>query len=353
MLYYLHEILNINILLYITVRAGVGFILGFLLTLWAMPKFIAWAKSKSANQPIYELAPESHKVKSDTPTMGGVIFISATLFTSLLTVDLSNHYVQGGLAILLLVMLIGVKDDIAKIGSGKNSAGLSPKAKMGLQIVSAGIVATFIYFIGFDTTFHIPFYKNPVFDMGLFAIIFWIFVMVASSNAVNLTDGLDGLATMPSFLSLLTLSIIVYVVGHAGFSAYLFMPKVIGVGEVSIIALSLAGSLLGFLWYNANPAEVFMGDSGSLSIGAFIGYVAILGKSEVLLILIGLIFVIETISVILQVYSFKTRGKRVFLMAPIHHHYELKGWKENKIIVRFWLISILANLLAIITLKLR
>ena len=318
-----------------------------------MPKFIKWAKSKSANQPIYELAPESHKVKSDTPTMGGVVFISATLIASFLTIDFTNMYALGGIAILLLVMLIGVKDDISKIGSGKNDAGLSARGKMALQILSAGAVALFIYFIGFDTTFHLPFYKNPVFDMGLVAVAFWTFVMVGSSNAVNLTDGLDGLATMPSFLSLLTLSLIVYIVGHAGLSTYLLMPKIIGVGEVSIIAFSLAGSLLGFLWYNANPAEVFMGDSGSLSIGAFLGYVAVLGKSEVLLILIGLVFVVETVSVILQVYSFKTRGKRVFLMAPIHHHYELKGWKENKIIVRFWLISIMANLLALITLKLR
>jgi phospho-N-acetylmuramoyl-pentapeptide-transferase len=189
--------------------------------------------------------------------------------------------------------------------------------------------------------------------MSYFAVIFWVLVFLATTNAVNLTDGLDGLATVPSIIALISLGTIIYVTGHAIFSGYLLVPNIKGVGEVTIMASALAGGLLGFLWYNCYPAEIFMGDTGSLAIGGFLAYLAILGKSEVLLILIGLIFVIETVSVILQVGSFKLRGKKVFLMAPIHHHFEMKKWAENKIIVRFWMISLIANILALISFKFR
>ena len=189
--------------------------------------------------------------------------------------------------------------------------------------------------------------------MGYFSILFWIVLFLATTNAVNLTDGLDGLATVPSIISLATLGIIIYITGHAIFSGYLLMPNIKGVGEVTILASALSGALLAFLWYNCYPAEIFMGDTGSLAIGGVLAYLAIIGKSEALLILIGLIFVIETVSVILQVGSYKLRKKRVFLMAPIHHHFEMKKWAENKIIVRFWMISFLANLMALITLKIR
>jgi len=189
--------------------------------------------------------------------------------------------------------------------------------------------------------------------MGIFAILFWSIVITGSSNAVNLTDGLDGLATVPSIFALLSLSVFMYITGHAILSTSLLLPKIIGVGEVVVLASALIGGLVGFLWFNANPAEIFMGDSGSLSVGSLIGYMGILAKSEILLFLIGFIFVIETISVILQVTSFKFRKKRVFLMAPIHHHFEMKKWAENKIIVRFWIISLLANIIALITIKLR
>ena len=194
--------------------------------------------------------------------------------------------------------------------------------------------------------------KNPVIDMEIFAIIFWILVIIATSNAVNLTDGLDGLATVPSIAALTSFSIIIYITGHASISAYLLMPN-FDVGEVAIVAAALMGALTGFLWYNCHPAEIFMGDSGSLTIGAFLGYLAIISKSEILLLLIGSIFVIETLSVILQVGSYKLRKKRVFLMAPIHHHFEMKQWAESKIIVRFWIIAILSNLIALISLKIR
>ena len=189
--------------------------------------------------------------------------------------------------------------------------------------------------------------------MNLLALGFWILVMISASNAVNLTDGLDGLATVPSILSILSLAVFVYVGGNAFLSSYLLLPKVGGSGEVVIVATAVMGSLVGFLWFNCYPAEIFMGDSGSLSIGAFIGYMAIISKNEILLLLIGFVFVLETVSVILQVGSFKTRKKRIFLMAPIHHHFEVKGWPENKIIVRFWIIALMSNLLALTALKIR
>jgi len=203
-----------------------------------------------------------------------------------------------------------------------------------------------------NTDLYVPFYKAPLFDMGYWAAIFWAFIIVGASNAVNLTDGLDGLATVPSVFALLTLSALVYITGHAVFSEYLLLPN-FPVGEVTIIASALIGALVGFLWFNCHPAAVFMGDSGSLTLGAFIGYMGIISKSEFLLLLIGFIFVVETVSVILQVGSYKLRNKRVFLMAPIHHHFEMKQWAETKIIVRFWIIAMLSNLLALITLKIR
>ncbi|NLY03235.1 MAG: phospho-N-acetylmuramoyl-pentapeptide-transferase, partial [Campylobacter sp.] len=206
---------------------------------------------------------------------------------------------------------------------------------------------------GLDTKLFIPFYKHSVFDMTFFAILFWTLVIVASSNAVNLTDGLDGLATIPSIFAFTTLGAFIYLSGHSLFSEYLFLPKVSGLGEVTVVCASLIGSLLGFLWYNCHPAEVFMGDSGSLGLGAFMGYCGVISKNEILLILIGFIFVAETLSVILQVGSFKMFKKRVFLMAPLHHHFELKGWVENKIIIRFWTIALIANVIALASLKLR
>ena len=353
MLYAVYNYFNINLFQYISVRAGFAFFIAMLLTLWLMPKFIRWAQRSSSVQPINEWAPESHQEKAKTPTMGGVVFIFATFIASLLTVKLNNYYVIGALLTLGLFALIGFKDDWAKIRHQENLAGLTARMKFFLQTASALIVAVCLYLCSdFNTQLYVPFLKNPLFDMGAFALLFWVLVMVGVSNAVNLTDGLDGLATVPSIAALTSLSIIVYITGHAVISNYLLMPN-IQVGEVTIIAAALIGSLAGFLWFNCHPAEVFMGDSGSLTLGAFIAYMGIIAKSEVLLILIGLIFVIETVSVILQVGSYKLRNKRVFLMAPIHHHFEMKQWAENKIIVRFWIIAMLSNLLALITLKIR
>lgn len=354
MLFFLYKILNINILSYITVRAGVAFFLAFFLTAFLMPKFIIWAKNKKANQPIYELAPQSHKAKNHTPTMGGIVFVSATIIASLLCANLVNAFVLGGILCLLGFGLIGFKDDYGKIVGGSNHAGMSARVKFAYQSGLSFFIALLLYFFGkLSGEFYLPFYKIALFNMQFFAIFFWTLVITASSNSVNLTDGLDGLASIPSVFALFSLGIFAYLCGHSVFSAYLFLPKIANVGELCIVIFALIGALLGFLWYNCYPAQVFMGDSGSLSVGAFIGYTGIVTKNEILLILIGLVFVMETMSVILQVGSFKIRKKRIFLMAPIHHHFELKGWSENKIIVRFWIIALIANIIALTSLKLR
>jgi len=353
LIYWLHDFFHINILGYITVRAGISFFLALFFTLFTLPKFILWAQKTSSVQPINEWAPERHQEKVSTPTMGGIIFIGSTIFASLLTIKFSNYYAIGAIMTLSFFALIGFEDDYAKIRKNENLAGFKARTKLLLQILAAVIISLFLYYMAnFNTDFYLPFIKNPLFTMGSFALILWVLVMVSTSNAVNLTDGLDGLATVPSIVALISFSVIIYVIGNANLSAYLLMPK-FDVGEVTIVASALTGALFGFLWYNCHPAEVFMGDSGSLSIGAFLGYLAIISKSEVLLLLIGSIFVIETLSVILQVGSYKIRKKRVFLMAPIHHHFEMKNWAENKIIVRFWIIAILSNILALMSLKIR
>ena len=352
MLYELSQLLDINLFSYISVRAGLAFFIAFILTLFSMPKYLAWALSKNANQPISKYVP-AHEGKRHTPTMGGAIFLSATIIAALITVNLGNLYIIGGLITLIGFGIVGLKDDIGKVLAGDNLEGLTPKGKMLLQALISALATGILVYTGFPTEFYVPFLKTPLFDLGYFAIPFWVLVFLATTNAVNLTDGLDGLATVPSVIALFSLGLIVYVTGHAVFSQYILVPNINGVGEVLILASALAGALLGFLWYNCYPAEVFMGDTGSLAIGGFLAYLAILGKSEVLLILIGIIFVIETISVILQVGSFKLRGERIFLMAPIHHHFELKKWAENKIIVRFWMIAFIANVLALVSFKFR
>ena len=353
MLYWLHQYLHINIFGYITIRAGIAFFLALVFTLFALPRFIKWAQRTSSVQPINTWAPKRHEEKASTPTMGGVVFIGATILASIFTVKLSNLYAIAGLLTLILFVMIGFQDDYAKIKKNENLAGLKARTKLLLQIISALIITCFLcIFADFNTDLYIPFIKSPVLDMGGFSIILWVLVIISTSNAVNLTDGLDGLATVPSISALASFSVIIYITGNSILSSYLLMPH-FNVGEVAIIASALMGALVGFLWYNCYPAEVFMGDSGSLTIGAFLGYLAIISKSEILLLIIGSIFVIETLSVILQVGSYKLRKKRIFLMAPIHHHFEMKKWSESKIIVRFWIIAILSNLIALISLKIR
>ena len=350
MFYFLYEHFGINIFHYISVRAFLGFFIAFGLTIFLMPKFIAWAKHK-ATQPIYELAPQTHQQKAKTPTMGGMVFLLASLIALFFTVKV-HYYTLIAIITIVLFMFLGFLDDRAKILGQSNHAGLTPKQKFIIQWLFSFLIASCLYFCGFDTNLYIPFYKEPILDMGMFSIVFWALVIVATTNSVNLTDGLDGLATVPSIFAFFSLAVILYLMGNVKFAEYLFLPH-FNVSELVILSTTLIGALIGFLWYNAHPAQIFMGDSGSLTLGALIGVLAIFAKSEFLLVFIGFIFVIESLSVILQVGSFKTRGKRIFKMAPIHHHFEEIGWNENKIIVRFWIISFLMNLLAIISLKIR
>ena len=353
-MYYLSALNDYAFFTYISVRSGFAFFIALCLSLFLMPKFIAWARRKNASQPIYELAPDAHRAKCDTPTMGGVVFVFATLVASLLCIRFDTPLTLCAILCIVLFCAVGLVDDLKKVLRKSNHSGLSAKAKMVLLVLaSLACVAPLYLCEAVNSQLFVPFYKYPLFDMGGFIVAFWVLVMISSSNAVNLTDGLDGLATIPSIFSLATLGIFAYLSGNALYSEYLLLPKIADLGEVAIIIAAFIGALIGFLWYNCFPAGVFMGDSGSLSIGGFLGFLAIISKNEVLLLLIGFVFVFETISVILQVGGFKIFHKRMFKMAPIHHHFEKLGWVENKIIVRFWIIAFLSNLLAIATIKLR
>lgn len=353
-MYYLSELSNYAFFSYISVRAGFAFFIALCLSLFLTSWFITWARAKKASQPIYGLAPQSHQSKGNTPTMGGLVFIGCAVLSSLVCARLDNVFVICAILCLVLFCLIGLIDDLGKVLKRDNHSGLSPRVKLLAQVIAGVVCILPLYFsIEFNAKFYIPFYKHPLFDMGIFAVFLWVLVFISSSNAVNLTDGLDGLATVPSIFSLATLGIFLYLSGNINYSEYLLLPKIQGLGEVVIICAALIGALMGFLWYNCYPAQIFMGDSGSLSLGAFIGFLAIVSKNEILLLLIGFVFVVETISVILQVGSFRIFNKRVFKMAPIHHHFEKAGWVENKIIVRFWMIALLSNLIALASIKIR
>lgn len=352
MIYYLYSFLEINLFQYITFRAAIAFFVAFFLTIFIMPYYIVWARKKNANQPISQFTPQNHKQKVNIPTMGGIIFVFATLVASILCAKLDNAFVIFGLMSLILFSSIGIYDDYSKVLQRKN-AGMSAKMKFTLQAISGFLVSLGLYCYGMDSHFYLPFFKNFIWDWGLFSLLFWTLVFVATSNAVNLTDGLDGLATIPSIYALTSLGIFVYIAGHSVFSTYLLYPKIPDSGEVVVVSAALIGALIGFLWYNCHPAQVFMGDSGSLALGGVIAYMAIISKNEILLFVIGFIFVIEALSVLLQIGSYKTRGKKLFLMAPLHHHFEEKGLSESKIIVRFWIIALMSNLIALLTIKLR
>ena len=352
MIYYLYSFLEINLFQYITFRAAIAFFVVFFLTIFIMPYYIVWARKKNANQPISQFTPQNHKQKVNIPTMGGIIFVFATLVASILCAKLDNAFVIFGLMSLVLFSSIGIYDDYSKVLQRKN-AGMSAKMKFTLQAISGFLVSLGLYCYGMDSHFYLPFFKNFIWDWGLFSLLFWTLVFVATSNAVNLTDGLDGLATIPSIYALTSLGIFVYIAGHSVFSTYLLYPKIPDSGEVVVVSAALIGALIGFLWYNCHPAQVFMGDSGSLALGGVIAYMAIISKNEILLFVIGFIFVIEALSVLLQIGSYKTRGKKLFLMAPLHHHFEEKGLSESKIIVRFWIIALMSNLIALLTIKLR
>lgn len=354
LLFPLHDTYTwLNVFRYITFRAMLAFFFSFAFVLVFQPVFIRKLQEIGhRGQPIRDDGPKSHETKRGTPTMGGFVIIVSVLFSSLLLADLSNRYVWMTLAVLIGFAAIGLVDDWRKVFH-QNTKGLSGKSKLIFQCAISGIAALILYALGFSTDLHIPFLKDLSIPLGLLFIPFSTLVIVGASNAVNLTDGLDGLAIGPVMTVAVAYAIFAYLSGHAELSLYLGLPFVKGASELSIILAAIFASGLGFLWYNTFPAQVFMGDVGALALGGALGFIAVLVKSELLLVLAGGVFVLEALSVIIQVYSFKMTGKRVFRMAPIHHHFELKGWAEPKIIVRFWIISIVLALLALTSLKLR
>jgi len=354
-LYPLHTVFSgFNVFRYITFRCVGATVTAFLMVLLFGPKFIKYLQQLEIGQVVRRDGPETHFSKQGVPTMGGMLIIFALSLTTLLWVNLTNTHVWVILVVTLWFGLIGGYDDYQKIRK-KNSKGLSPKAKLFFQGLGAFTAAWFIYKNPLvNTEVVLPFFKHFSPDLGVLYLFFVVLVVVGASNAVNLTDGLDGLASGPTVITSAVYLVFSYLAGHATLSAYLQIPFVAGAGEVAIFCGAMVGASLGFLWFNTFPAQVFMGDTGSLSLGAALGCVAVITKQEVLLVLVGGVFVMEALSVILQVGFFKVSGgKRIFLMAPFHHHYEKKGWAEPKVVVRFWIVSIILGLSALATLKLR
>jgi phospho-N-acetylmuramoyl-pentapeptide-transferase len=340
---------------YITLRAILGTITALVLSLVIGPYMIRKLSSYKIGQQVRDDGPKSHLSKAGTPTMGGALILIAIAISTLLWSDLSSDKVWVVLGVTLSFGLIGGVDDYKKLVYG-NSKGLSAKAKYFWQTFFGFMAAYFIFANAttpIETTLIVPFMKDVLIPLGGFFIVFAYLVIVGSSNAVNLTDGLDGLAIMPTVMVAGALGVFAYLTGHLNFSDYLGIPYVAGVGELTIFCGALVGAGLGFLWFNTYPAQVFMGDIGALALGAALGVVAIYVRQELVLVIMGGIFVMETVSVILQVASFKLTGKRIFRMAPIHHHFELKGWPEPRVIVRFWIITVVLVLIGLASLKVR
>ncbi len=355
LLYPLHESIGVfNVFRYITVRSIGGAVTAFMIMLFLGPWFIRRLKQHQIGQVVRDDGPETHLAKRGVPTMGGVLILAAITLSSLLWARLDNPLVWLLLFVTLFFGMIGAIDDIRKIKK-KSSDGLSAKGKLFLQVFGASTVGLFVLlYPGYDGLLSVPFLKDIQPDLSWFYVAFAIFVIVGASNAVNLTDGLDGLAAGPIVISASVYLIFSYLAGHAILADYLQIPYVQGAGELAVFCGSIVGACLGFLWFNAYPAQIFMGDVGSLALGGALGGVAIIIKQEILLAIVGGIFVMEAISVILQVGYFKiSHGKRIFLMAPFHHHFEKKGWHEPKVVVRFWIVSIILGLIAVATLKLR
>ena len=346
----------LNVFRYLTFRTGISVISSMTIVFIIGGPFIRFIESHKITGPIRDDGPIGHIIKKEgTPTMGGLLILIGILFGTLLWADLSNAYVWVLLMVATGFGLLGAVDDYLKI-KHNNSRGISSKMKIFFQIALSIIAVLLLMKFGDNEhlkNLYFPFFKNLILHLGLFFIPFSIFIIVGSSNAVNLTDGLDGLATVPVMLVALSFTLICYVVGNTVFSEYLQIPYIANVGEASIFCGSIVGSCLGFLWYNAPPAKIFMGDTGSLSLGGSLGAVSVISKHEIVLGIIGGLFVLETASVIIQVISFKLTGKRVFMMAPLHHHFEKKGWAESTVVIRFWIISIILALIGLATLKLR
>lgn len=360
MLVYLTEYLQqyisgFGVFSYITMRAIMSVLTALILSFLIGPAMIRWLTRLKVGQTIRQDGPQTHLIKSGTPTMGGTMILFSVAMAVLLWGDLTNHY----LLIITLTMLgfgaIGFVDDYQKVVY-KDPEGMRSRTKFLLQSI-VGLITAYALFsmatVPEETQLLIPYMKDTVIYLGAWSIVLSYFVIVGTSNAVNLTDGLDGLAIMPTVMIAGALGVFAYLSGHVYFSDYLNIPYIPGVGEVTIVAGALVGAGLGFLWFNAHPAQVFMGDVGSLALGATLGTMAIAVKQELVLVIMGGIFVAETLSVILQVGSYKLRKKRIFLMAPLHHHFEQKGWHESQVIVRFWVITIILVLIGLASLKLR
>jgi len=340
---------------YITMRAILGALTALALSLWLGPAVIERLSRLKGGQPIRTDGPQSHFSKAGTPTMGGALILMTISLSTLLWADLRNRYVWIVLAVLVCFGLIGWLDDWIKIVR-RDPNGLKSRHKYALQSLFGAIAAVVLFYTAdapSNTTLYLPLLKDVAIPLGGLFIVVAYFWIVGFSNAVNLTDGLDGLAIMPTVLVAGGLGIFAYASGNAVFSDYLQIPAVPGAGELAIVCAAIAGAGLGFLWFNTFPAMVFMGDIGALALGAVLGAIAVIVRQELILVIMGGIFVIETLSVMIQVASFKLTGKRVFRMAPIHHHFELKGWPEPRVIVRFWIISVILVLVALATLKVR
>ncbi len=358
MLYHLlyffrEEFTGLNVFRYLTFRSMSAFLLTLILVLILEPRFIRWYRTKLLGQPIRDDGPQTHLSKKGTPTMGGVVLVLAIAVSTFLFADLTNIYIWATLGLMLSYAGLGLADDYLKV-KVQNSKGVSARMKLRVQFGVALFFVLVLFFTpGFSTAVTVPLFKHATFDLGWWFIPFAVLIVVGSSNAVNLTDGLDGLVIGPTMTVAFAYGVFAYVTGNVKIAEYLQIAHVGGAGELSIFAAAIVAGGLGFLWFNAFPAQVFMGDVGALALGGAIGMLALITKQELILVLAGGVFVVEALSVILQVASFKLRGKRIFKMAPIHHHFELKGMAEPKIIVRCWIISIVLAILALSTLKLR
>ena len=346
---------SFNVFGYLTMRAILGALTALAICFVVGPLMIKHLRVRQIGEKVRDYGPETHLLKAGTPTMGGALIIIAVAISTLLWANLTNHYVWLVVGTMLAFGAIGFVDDYRKVVH-KNSDGLIARWKYFWLSVAAISVAAFLYFTANSegqTQLVVPFFKDVMPQLGLFFIIWTYFVIVGSSNAVNLTDGLDGLAIMPTVMVAAAFGIIAYLTGNVNFSSYLFIPHIPQASEVLVVCMAIVGAGLGFLWFNTYPAEIFMGDTGSLSLGAILAVIAIIVHQEILLILMGGIFVAETLSVIIQIGYFKRTQERFFLMAPIHHHFEKKGLKEPKIIVRFWIVTLILVLISLASIKIR
>jgi len=351
------EFILFNLFRYLTFRTGAAIITALLIAFVAGPPLIRWLRAKQGKgQPIRDDGPQRHLLtKQGTPTMGGFLILLGVAVSTLLWADLTNRYVWAVLLVTTGFGLIGFADDYLKV-SRRNVRGVPGKVKLALEVAIAGLACWWIISIAperLNTGLAVPFFKNLLIDFGPLFVLVAVLVVVGCSNAVNLTDGLDGLAIGPVIIAAGTFGFIAYVVGNAVFSNYLQIHSVPGAGELAVFCGALVGAGLGFLWFNAPPAMVFMGDTGSLALGGGLGAVAVVTKHELVLAIVGGLFVLETVSVIVQVASFKLTGRRVFRMAPLHHHFEQKGWAEPTVVIRFWIIAVILALVGLATLKLR